>query len=88
MGDYATAENYYLQAGGYQYINVGVEGPYVWVQLASLYRDWGNSVYMQGDRTSAAAVYGKVLSISGTTAPSTPLYTLAGLATAAGIAKT
>jgi tetratricopeptide (TPR) repeat protein len=88
MGDYAHAETYYLQAAGYSFINTVVEGPYVWVQLASLYRDWGNSVYQQGDRTTAASVYGKVLIIGSTVAPSTPLYTLTGLATAANIAKT
>lgn len=88
MGDYANAETYYLQAAGYAYINTAVEGPYVWVQLASLYRDWGNSVYKQGDLTTAATVYSKVLTVGSTTPPSTPLYTLAGLATAANIAKT
>jgi tetratricopeptide (TPR) repeat protein len=88
MGDYATAEIYYLQAAGYQYINTAVEGPYVWVQLASLYRDWGNNLYRQGDPTTAATIYGKVLSPDGTTVPSTPLYSLAGLAAAAAIAKT
>jgi hypothetical protein len=88
LGDYAAAENYYLNAAGYQYINTAVEGPYVWVQLATLYRDWGNSVYEQGDRATATTVYGKVLNVQGTTPPSTPLYTTVGLATAAGIAKT
>ena len=88
MGDYANAETYYLQAAGYAYINTAVEGPYVWVQLASLYRDWGDSVYKQGNLTTAATVYSKVLTVGSTTPPSTPLYTLAGLATAANIAKT
>jgi hypothetical protein len=88
LGDYANAETYYLQAAGYAYINTAIEGPYVWVQLASLYRDWGNSAYRKGDRTTAASVYGNVLTSGSAAAPSTPLYTMAGLATAAKIAKT
>jgi hypothetical protein len=87
-GDYANAESYYLQAAGYTYINTPIEGPYVWVQLASLYLAWGNSLYEQGDPTTAASIYGKVIAIGSTTPPATPLYTLAGLATAANIAKT
>jgi len=89
MGDYAQGETYYLQAAQYAYINTAVEGPYVWVQLASLYRDWGNSLYEQGDRTTAAAIYGKVIAFgSSTPPPSSPLYALAGLATARNIVKT
>lgn len=88
MGDYANAEICYLQAAGYAYINTAIEGPYVWVRLASLYCDWGNSVYKQGDTVTAATIYGNVLLPGSPTAPSAPLYTLTGLATAANIAKT
>jgi multidrug efflux pump subunit AcrA (membrane-fusion protein) len=83
MGDYPRAETYYLQAASYTYINTAIEGPYVWVGLANLYSVWGNSAYEQGDLTTAANVYGKVLTIGSTTPPSTPLYTLAGLSVAA-----
>jgi Tc toxin complex TcA C-terminal TcB-binding domain len=87
MGDYASAETYYLQAAQYTYINTAIEGPYVWIQLANLYSTWGNSVYQQGDSKTAATVYSKVLTVGSTTPPSTPLYTLAGLAAGATIAK-
>jgi hypothetical protein len=87
IGDYANAETYYLQAASYAYINTVVEGPYVWVQLAGLYSEWGNDVYRQGDRVTAASIYAKVLTFGSTTAPATPLYTLVGLTTAATIAK-
>ena len=87
MGDYATAETYYLQAASYTYINTTVEGSYVWVQLANLYLAWGNSVYLQGDSATAVTVYGKVLTVGSSTPPSTPLYTLAGLSAGAAIAK-
>ena len=83
LGDYAQAETYYLQAAAYTYLNTQTEGPYVWVCLATLYSQWGNSVYQQGDAVTAATIYGKVITPGSTTAPSTPLYALTGLATAA-----
>jgi hypothetical protein len=86
MGDYANAETYYLQAAGYTYINTAVEGPYIWVQLATLYSIWGDSVYMQGDSATAGTIYAKALTSGSTTAPSTPLYTLTGLSAASTIA--
>ncbi|MGA2736452.1 MAG: hypothetical protein ABSG65_03265 [Bryobacteraceae bacterium] len=86
LGDYATAETYFLQAAQYTYINTAVEGPYVWVQLANLYSTWGDSAYQQGDPTTAATQYGKVLTVGSTTPPSTPLYTITGLSAGAAIA--
>ena len=88
LGDYAQAETYYLQAAAYTYLNTQTEGPYLWVCLATLYSQWGNDVYQQGDAVTAATIYGKVITPGSTTAPGTPLYTLTGLATAAQIAET
>ncbi len=87
IGDYASAETYYLQAAQYTYINTAVEGPYVWIQLAKLYSAWGNSVYQNGDPATATTLYAKVLTAGGATTPSTQLYSLAGLAAGATIAK-
>jgi Tc toxin complex TcA C-terminal TcB-binding domain len=86
LGDYANAETYYLQAAGYAYINTATEGPYVWLALAGLYSQWGDDIYKQGDLQTAATIYAKVITPSSTAAPATPLYQLAGLATAAQIA--
>jgi hypothetical protein len=86
LGDYANAETYYLQAAGYAYINTATEGPYVWLALAGLYSQWGDSIYRQGDRQTATTIYAKVITPSSTAAPATPLYQLAGLATATQIA--
>jgi tetratricopeptide (TPR) repeat protein len=87
IGDYAQAETYYLQAAAYTYLNTQTEGPYLWVALATLYSQWGNDVYQQGDPVTAATIYGKVITPGSTTAPGTQLYTLVGLATAAQIAR-
>lgn len=86
MGDYATAETYYLSAAGYTYINTAVEGPYVWLRLATLYSEWGDSLYQQNDPTDAATQYSKVLTVGSTTPPTSQLYGLAGLNVAAKIA--
>jgi Tc toxin complex TcA C-terminal TcB-binding domain len=88
LGDYANAETYYLQAAGYTYINTATEGPYVWVALAGLYSAWGDSIYKTGDRATALTIYAKVITPTSTTAPTTPLYTLAGLSVASKIAVT
>jgi hypothetical protein len=87
MGDFVHAETNYLIAASFPYINLAVEGPYVWVQLATLYRDWGNNLYQGGDPATADLTYSNVITYGSTTAPTTPLYTLAGLATASSIAK-
>ena len=86
LGDYATAETYYLQAAGYAYLNATIEAPYVWIQLANLYLDWGNSLYKGGDPASALPIYSKVL-MPNMTAPTSSLYTLAGLKPAWTVAQ-
>jgi hypothetical protein len=86
VGDYATAETYYLAAAGYTYINTAVEGPYVWLRLATLYSEWGDSLYQQNDLTDATTQYSKVLTVGSTTPPTSQLYTLAGLTVSAKIA--
>jgi tetratricopeptide (TPR) repeat protein len=86
LGDYANAEKHYLQAAAYPFLNTQTEGPYLWVALARLYSQWGDHVYQQDNAASAATIYGNVILPGSTTAPSTPLYTLPGLAVAARIA--
>jgi multidrug efflux pump subunit AcrA (membrane-fusion protein) len=86
LGDYANAEKYYLQTASYQYLNASVEASYVWIQLATLYLDWGNALYQSGDPASALPVYLKVLTPA-MTAPTSQLYTLPGLQPAWTVAK-
>ena len=87
LGDYANAETYYLQAASYQYINAAIEVPFVWIALANLYLQWGNSLFQDGDAPGAAPVYGKVIGIDDSV-PAAKLYTLANLAPAVANAKT
>jgi len=78
LGDYANAETYYLQAAGYQYLNATIEAPYIWIQLANLYLDWGNSLFKSGEPADAVPVYAKVLTPE-FNVPTTQLFTIAGL---------
>jgi hypothetical protein len=86
VGDYETAEKLYLQAGSYQYLNAAIEAPYVWGRLATLYLDWGNGLFRNGDAASALPIYEKVLT-SDFTEPASALYTMGSLKPAADIAR-
>ena len=86
MGEWATAENWYLGAARYQYLNAVAEAPYVWSRLATLYLDWGNALYRSGDPAAALPIYEKVLDSSGA-APASELYSIAGLKSGADAAR-
>lgn len=86
LGDWAHAEQNYLTAAGYEYINKAIEGQYIWQRLGQLYIEWGDSLYRADDTQAALPIYEKVLNANGTV-PNTPLWTLPGLATAAATAK-
>lgn len=87
LGEFETAENYYLEAAGYQFLNAEVEAPYVWQRLATLYLDAGNSRFREDDPQGALPHYTKVIGADDSE-PASPLYTVAGLAPAAAMART
>jgi multidrug efflux pump subunit AcrA (membrane-fusion protein) len=78
LGDFARAEPLYFQAAAYQYLNAAIEAPYVWQRLATLYLDWGNSLFSGGDAPSALTVYQKVVTPA-KGVPTSTLYTTASL---------
>lgn len=86
LGQWALAESWYLKAASYAYLNTAVEAPYVWARLATLYLDWGDSLFRADDPASALPVYENVLALDGT-APSGQIYTLAPLTPAADQAR-
>ena len=86
MGSWAAAEEWYLRAAGYAYLNAAIEAPYLWSRLASLYLDWGDSLFRDDDAAGALPVYEKLLK-SDNTAPDAPLYSLPGLAPGADAAR-
>jgi hypothetical protein len=78
LGDFAQAETYYFQAASYQYLNQTIEAPYVWQRLATLYLDWGNSLFRQDNPAGALPIYQNVL-MANNTAPNSRLYTTVSL---------
>lgn len=86
LGDYADAETQYLQAASYQYLNTTVEAPYLWARLATLYLDWGDSLFRQGDAADALPIYSRVINPDDTR-PASVLYTSASLQPGAAIAE-
>ncbi|MGH9154283.1 MAG: hypothetical protein ACRD1K_00135 [Acidimicrobiales bacterium] len=87
LGEFETAENYYLEAAGYEFLNAEVEAPYVWQRIATLYLDAGNSRFREDDPQGALPSYAKVIGADDSE-PASPLYTVAGLAPAAAMART
>ncbi|WP_345801299.1 hypothetical protein AAIB33_17860 [Microbacterium sp. AZCO] len=86
LGQWVTAESWYLKAASYSYLNAAVEAPYVWSRLATLYLDWGDSLFRADDPASALPVYEHVLTVDGK-AGASALYTLAPLTPAADQAR-
>jgi hypothetical protein len=78
LGDYSTAEVYYLQAAGYAYLNPTIEAPYLWQRLATLYLDWANALYRAARPADAQPIYTRIVGLD-TSVPTSSLYTLASL---------
>ncbi|MGB7554669.1 MAG: tetratricopeptide repeat protein [Candidatus Korobacteraceae bacterium] len=87
LGDFATAEQRYLQAATYEYLNTPIEVPFLWQRLAKLYLDWGNSLFRDGDPTDALPIFEKVVVHDATVPATAPLYATVALASAANSAK-
>ncbi|GEA90251.1 hypothetical protein [Cellulomonas cellasea] len=86
LGDWARAEEQYLRAASYSFLNTETEAPFVWLRLGTLYVDWGIAHYRQDEHAEALAVLGKVLSPDGS-APASPLWDTPGLAGPAAAAR-
>ncbi len=74
------------KAASYAYLNAAVEAPYVWARLATLYLDWGDSLFRGDDAASALPVYENVLTVEGKE-PKSQLYKVAPLTPAADQAR-
>jgi hypothetical protein len=87
LGDYAAAQADYLQAAGYQYLNPTIEAPFLWQRLASLYLDWGNTLFKADQPADALPIYQNVMNPDGSV-PASTLYTLASLKPGADVGRT
>jgi receptor-binding and translocation channel-forming TcA subunit of Tc toxin len=86
LGDWQAAEGQYLAAASYQYLNAAIEAPYLWNQLATLYLDWGNSLFRSDNASAAMPIYERVI-VHDKTVPSSPLYVAASLAPGAATGR-
>ena len=86
LGDHPAAEAEYLRAASYEFLNAAIEAPYVWTRLATLYLDWADSLYRDGDAAAALPLYERILTTDGAE-PASALYTTPGLRPGADVAR-
>lgn len=82
---FAKAEQLYLQAAAYSYLNTTIEATVLWVRLARNAVEWGDALYREENLDGAKAQYAKVVTEAGA-APASALYSTASLGVPAGIA--
>jgi hypothetical protein len=80
LGNYDRAEQYYLQAAGYSYINTALEAPALWVKLAQNLLAWGDDHYRHEQIEQARGVYTRLVTAEGGVDEQSPLYSLAAFA--------
>lgn len=73
LGNYERAEEYYLKAADYQYLNRELEATNLWGKLAKNVQQWGDSIYREDDLEGAMKIYRKLLTSEGAV-PDAPLY--------------
>lgn len=76
QGDYQRAEQYYLEAAQYSYINLALEATALWIRMANNYVDWGDSLYKQEQIAECRPVYARLVLEQGAEPADSPLYTL------------
>ncbi|MBA2519984.1 MAG: hypothetical protein H0V24_09985 [Chloroflexia bacterium] len=57
LGDDERAEAYFIKARDYRYLNRGIERPYVWRKLATVYRDRGRSFFLNSHFQEARSAF-------------------------------
>ncbi len=85
MGQWAAAEQQYLQALSYPFLNQSVEVVRVWSRLAELYLAWGDALYRSAanDATqyvAAAEKFGRIVTSDDKIPGGSPLYSSATFA--------
>jgi tetratricopeptide (TPR) repeat protein len=87
LGNFERAEEYYLQAAQYSYLNPTLEAPALWIRLATNAQLWGDHLYKQEQLDAAKEVYGKVITSEGKAPTGSPPYDLPAFAGAATDAR-
>jgi tetratricopeptide (TPR) repeat protein len=86
LGLFAKAEEYYLQASGYTYLNQQIEATSLWIRLSRNAAEWGAALYKNEDNAGATTQYSKLINPDATV-PASFLYTTASLKTPADAAR-
>jgi tetratricopeptide (TPR) repeat protein len=87
LGLFAKAEEYYLQASTYTYLNTQIEATSLWIRLAQNAVEWGDALYKNEDTAGATAQYTKLINADASV-PNSFLYLTASLTDPATAAKT
>jgi hypothetical protein len=86
LGQYAAAENAYVQAASYSFLNKNAEATALWLRIAQNTLDWGDSLYKSESFADAKVQYAKIVTDAGGV-PSSLLYSTSSLAVPAQGAK-
>ncbi|MFH8250147.1 hypothetical protein ACH3VR_07265 [Microbacterium sp. B2969] len=86
LGQHGLAEESYVEAAGYSYLNDPIESTALWIRLAKNAVEWGSVLYRAENVDGAKAQYGKVIDDQGNV-PASTLFTTAGLHTPADVAR-
>lgn len=87
LGDHERAEQQYLAAAGYSYLNPELEAPALWVRLARNLLAWGDRLYKYERADEAKDVYARIVREDGTADAASYLYADGPLAATGAVAK-
>jgi Tc toxin complex TcA C-terminal TcB-binding domain len=87
LGNYQDALTDYDTAAAYPFLNPNIEAPYIWGLLATLYLDWGDQLFRQGDVQGALGYYAMIVSPDDQEPTTSGLYTTAALKPGADIGR-
>jgi hypothetical protein len=73
MGIWNDAKDCYLQAASYMFLNRDVEGRYLWLKLANLCLDLGNTFHANDKKEEALDIYTQIITL-GDQVPDSDLY--------------
>ena len=74
LGNYERAEQYYIQASQYSYMNASLEAPGLWVKMANNVLEWGDRLYAEEYIEECTLVYAKLMTQEGKAPKDSPLY--------------
>ncbi len=74
MGQYEKAITEYRSVLAYPFLNVGIEGRFLWLKVAQAAVQAGNALFRRGLRAAAATQYERILAADGSVPAATPLY--------------